>query len=118
MKMLVVCIAIGFAILIAIAGAVIACKWRQSVNNQPPPAVLLQEEQYRITKGPLPSVPQNNSHYRSLIRQPDPAVFSQQTTHRPPPQNMQGNDDYSDDWHFGTAPWNKFTDKNSSAVDV
>ena len=109
-KLTILCIAVGFVILIVIAGIVIVWKWRESSQQKPPSTVLLQEEQYRLNKGPLPPVPENSSHYRSLIRQADPQAFPQhsQTMPRPPPQqDMQEGDDYSTDWRFGTAPWQK-----------
>ena len=111
-KLTILSIVVGFVILIVIAGIVIVWKWRESSQRKPPSTVLLQEEQYRLNKGPLPPVPENSSHYRSLIRQPDHQAFPQhnQTMPRPPPQqDMQEGDDYSTDWRFGTAPWQKQT---------
>ena len=108
---IIACIAIGFVILLIIAGTVIALKCRENANHKPPSTILLQEEQYRMNKGPLPPIPENGSHYRSLIRQPDSQAFSphSQTMPRSQPQVVQGCDDYSADyeWKFGTAPWHK-----------
>ena len=110
---IIACIAVGFAILLIIAGTVIALKCRENANHKPPSTILLQEEQYRMNKGPLPPIPENHSHYRSLIRQSDPqaAPPHSQTMPRPQPQVVQACDDYSADyeWKFGTAPWNKPT---------
>ena len=112
----ILCLAIGFVALITISGVVIVCKLR-SRSSPPPPTLLLQEEQNRMYKGPLPPIPQDNSHYRSLIRQPNPQAFppNSQTLSRTMPRSPQGNPqaelgDYSDssaDWKFGTAPWQK-----------
>ena len=64
-----------------------------------------------MLKGPLPPVPEDNSHYRSLIRQPNPQTFPphSQTMPRHQPLDTQGEADYSTDyeWKFGTAPWHK-----------
>ena len=110
-KLIIICIAVGFVILIIIAGTVIALKCRESKDHLPPSVMLLHEDQTRLAKGPLPPIPENNSHYRSLIRQSDPQAFQpdSQTMPRPQPQSVQGCDDYSTDyeWKFGTAPWNK-----------
>ena len=111
-KLIIICIAVGFVILIIIAGTVIALKCRESKDHLPPSVMLLHEDQTRLTKGPLPPIPENNSHYRSLIRQPDPQAFQphSQTMPRPLPQSTpQQEADYSTDcdWKFGTAPWNK-----------
>ena len=111
---IIICLVIGFAILLVIAGAVIAWKWRQSTQQRPPAMALLQEEQKRM--GTLPPLPaDSSSHYRSLIRPAGQQGIPphSQTMPRPPqPQNMQGEqygdwEDYSADWRFGTAPWNK-----------
>ena len=108
---IIACIAIGFVILVIIAGTVIALKCRENSNHKPPSTILLQEEQYRMNKGPLPPIPENSSHYRSLIRQPGAQACPphSQTMPRPQPQVVQACDDYSADyeWKFGTAPWNK-----------
>ena len=103
-------LAICFVILIALAGVMIICKLRVR-RNHPPSSLLLQPEHDRVHKGPLPPVPQDaHSHYRSLIRQTDPHAFPKQSRTMPKPQpqqDLQEGDDYSTDWRFGTAPWNK-----------
>ena len=107
-KIAIIAIAIGFAILIVISGTVIACKLRENSYHKPPSTILLHNQQ---GKGPLPAIPEgNNSHYRSLIRQPDPQAFPQhsQTMPRPPQGEQYGdNCDYNYDWKFGTAPYQR-----------
>ena len=111
-------LAIGFVILLVIAGAVIAWKWRQNTEQKTPVMTLLHEDQKRM--GTLPSLPQDNSssHYRSLIKPSAQQMIPahSQTMSRPPhPQDIQGAqqygdwEDYSAHWRFGTAPWNKQT---------
>ena len=111
-KVSIVCIAIGFVILIVIAGAVIAWKWRDNSYEKPPSMILLEEEQKRMAKGPLPAIPENSNHYRSLVRQPDPQAFRQhsQTVPRKQLQDMHSDPygdcaDYSTDWGFTSLPW-------------
>ena len=61
------CLAFGLAILIVIAGAVILFKWRMSQQQQPQTLVMQENEQKML--GPLPPIPEQESHYRSLIQQ-------------------------------------------------
>ena len=109
-KIAVIAIAIGFAILIVISGTVIACKLTEN-SYKPPSTILLHNQQGPPPKGPLPAIPEgNSSHYRSLIRQPDPQAFPQhhQTMPRPQQGEQYGdNSDYNYDWKFGTAPWQR-----------
>ena len=110
-KIAIIAIAIGFAILIVISGTVIACKLRENSYNKPPSTILLHDHQRMPPKGPLPAIPEgHNSHYRSLIRQPDPQGFPQHSQTMPRPQQGEqhgDNSDYDYDWKFGTAPWQK-----------
>ena len=120
------CLAFGFAILLVIAGAVILFKWRMSQQQQQPQTLVIQENEQKML-GPLPPIPEQESHYRSLIQQSQtiqrpthPHTLQrpqgQQTMGRPHPsqgQAMARNDqepyvDYTNDWRFnGTAPWSK-----------
>ena len=86
------------------------CKWRESSRNKPPSTVLLQGAENRQDKCSLPPLSESSGHHRSLLQQPDQQTSQQQnqTIRRLPLQSVQGNDDYSDDWHFGTAPWNRY----------
>ena len=113
-KVSIVCIAIGFAILIVIAGAVISWKWIVNSNGKPPSMILLEEEQMRMSKGPLPAVPEDSNVYRSLVRQPDSQAFREHSMTVPRQQLQDMNSDpygecadYNTDWGFTSLPWNK-----------
>ena len=119
-KIAIIAIAIGFAILIVISGTVIACKLRENSYHNPPSTVLLHGQKGMPSKGPLPAIPEGqNSHYRSLIRQPDPQAFPQQTQTMPRPQQCVqygDNSDYNYDWKFGTAPWQRAENQGTVRV--
>ena len=119
----IVCLAFGFAILLVIAGAVILFKWRMSQQQQQPQTLVIQENEQKML-GPLPPIPEQESHYRSLIQQSQTIqrpthphtlqrAQGQQTMGRPHPSQGQARNeqessaDYTNDWRFGTAPWNK-----------
>ena len=119
-KIAIIAIAIGFAILIVISGTVIACKLRENSYHKHPSTILLHNQQGVPSKGPLPAVPEgHNTHYRSLIRQPDSQAFPHHSQTMPRPQQGEqygDNCDYNYDWKFGTAPWQR--SENQGTVRV
>ena len=113
-----ICIAMSFAIMIIICGTVLIIKCRKPASQKPPSTMLLQQQcaTMRMGKGPLPPVPaEDPSHYRSLMRHaetdtqygsPNPTMLRNNQFHVPTAP-FDGSVDYSCNWRFTSPEWNK-----------